>query len=160
MVSGDGRKEFESCHKYMVDGFFLKGWPLERACAMIESLLRRVDWERGIVVHNDLRLDGMSLTIFRNSKPLAELSPDQFTFLSLLITKAPAFVAEDAVVRHVFGETCDCDKVDAIKMLAHRLRQKLGPVMGRRLKCARNRGWVYLQPRPRPATTITQPQTD
>lgn len=151
MVSGEAEEEFRACYDYGLDGFFLKGWRLDRLTARVKCLLRRVDMDRDMLTCCDLRLDGGTFQVFRDSKPVANLSPDQFSLLSLLIEQAPNFVHGKAVARHIFGETADEGKADAVKMLVYRLRKKLGRKLARRVKCAKNKGWIYLSPQPRPA---------
>lgn len=146
MVSGEPDEEFRAYYDYKLDGFFLKGWSLDRLLARVESLLRRVDLDLGMVTCSDLRLDGVTFEVFRDSKLVAQLSPEQFRLLSLLVEKTPNFVQEEDVVRYVFGEVGEDDKIDAIKMLAYRLKQKLGRQLARRIKSI-DRGWIYLSPR-------------
>lgn len=152
MVSGEEKEELRAYYEYKLDGFFLKGWRLERLLAMVESLLRRVDLDLGMVTCNDLRLDGVTFQVFRDSKLVAQLSPEQFSLLSLLIEKTPSFVLEENVIKYVFGEGDEAEKIDAIKMLVYRLRKKLGRQLARRIKSIKKRGWIYLSPRVPPTT--------
>jgi DNA-binding response OmpR family regulator len=146
MASNDASQEAAAYLQYQVDGFYYKLWPLERLRGMIEVTLRRVDLERGNLVHGDLRLDGEKLHVFKDSQLLTGLSQDQFKMLFLLVSKAPGRVTEDELVSHIFGESEMKDKVDAIKMLAYRLRKSLGDGLAGRIKCERNCGWQYLRP--------------
>lgn len=142
MASNDDSQEAAAYLKYQVDGFYYKMWPLERLRGMIEVTLCRVDLERGNLSRGDIRLDGTALRVVKDAKPLATLSRDQFRMLSLLMLKAPDIVTEEEIVSHVFGEDPEADKVDAIKMLAYRLRKSLG-LLASRVKCVRGRGWLY-----------------
>ena len=151
MVSGEAEEEFRACNDYGLDGFFLKGWRVERLTAMVECLLRRVDMDRGVLTCRDLHLEGGTLQVFRDSKPVAQLSTDQFKFLLLLTEQTPNFVQEETLAKHIFGKAAEEGKTDAVKMLAYRLRKKLGRQLARRIKCAKNKGWIYLSPQSRPA---------
>lgn len=150
MVSGEANEELRAYYDYKLDGFFLKGWPPARLLAMVESLLRRVDLDLGMITRSDLRLDGVTFQVFRDSKRVAQLSPEQFSLLSLLIEKTPNFVQEENVIKYVFGEVDEAEKIDAVKMLAYRLKQKLGRQLARRIKSMKKRGWIYLSPRAHP----------
>ena len=152
MVSGEEEEEFRSNYEYKLDGFFLKGWPPARLLSMVHALLRRVNLDLSTFDHKDLYLDGTSLEVFRDSKWVAQLSQEQFNLLSLLIEKTPNFVQEEDVAMYIFGEVGEIGKIDAIKMLAYRLRQKLGRQLARRIKSVRKRGWIYLNPRAHPTT--------
>lgn len=149
MVSGDAQKEFESQQEYKVDGFFLKGGSPQRLRAMIDSLLRRVELERGIVQAGDLYIDGSNLRVFRDSKLVTKLSQDQFRLLSILVEKSPDFVNEDDISRHIFGVNGGINKPDAIRGLAYRLRGSLGTQLGHRIISQKGSGWGYVQPRER-----------
>lgn len=146
MVSGDLLRELDSYNKYKADGFILEGTQFAKIQAIIESVLRRVNWERGIFETGDLRLEKETLRVFRGSRLAAALSPEQFRLFSMLIEKSPAFVSEEDIARHVIG-SAPYGKTDAVRALLHRLRQKLGVQLGRRIKSKRSLGWIYVQPR-------------
>jgi DNA-binding response OmpR family regulator len=147
MVSAYAEEEANSYFEYKADGFIRKGAKLINIRGIVESVLRRVRWERGIIEKGDTRVEPDGFRVFSRSKPVAELSPDQFRLFSLLFEKSPAFVSEDEISRRVFASSFAPGKADAIKMLSYRLRQKLGPRLARRIKNKRDLGWVYLQPR-------------
>ena len=147
MVSGEANEELRAHYDYKLDGFFLKGWILDRLLAMVESLLRRVDLDLGMVNCCDLRLDGVTFEIFRDSKRIIKLCPEHFKFLSLLVERSPAFVSEMEIALQVFKATEDSEKTDAIRGVAQRLREKLGTGLGRRIKSKVGKGWGYIQPR-------------
>lgn len=146
IVSVDGEQECSSCFKCEADGFVMKGGPLNTIRLMVESLLRRVRWERGIIEKGDMRLETENLTLFRNLKPFARLSLHQFRFLFILIEKSPCFVSENDLLAFVFGADTGQEKFDALRGLANRLRAKLGRQVGRRIKNRGSSGWIYLQP--------------
>lgn len=146
IVSADGEQEYGSYLKHQADGFVLKGGPLNRIRILVESMLRRVWWERGILEKGDLRLETENLTVFRDSKPLAKLSLEQFRFLFILLERSPAFVGENDILKFIFDTETIPEKFDALRGLAARLRAKLGPRLGRRIKNKNSLGWIYLQP--------------
>ena len=113
---------------------------------MVESMLRRVSWERGIIEKGDLRLETENLLVFRNSKSFVRLSLEQFRFLFILIVRSPCFVSEDDILEFLSGAGITPDKLDALRGLAARLRAKLGPRLGRRIKNKSSSGWIYVQP--------------
>lgn len=146
MVSSDRLKELASYNEHKADGFVLKSTPVAKIRAVIESVLRRIDWERGICETGDLRLERETLQVFRGARLAARLSLEQFHLLSMLIEKSPAYVNEEAIARDVIGSVSE-GKTDAVRALLHRLRLKLGVQLGKRIKSKRNHGWTYVQPR-------------
>ncbi len=156
MATNDDTREEAACADYKVDAFYFKMWPLMRLKGMIEALLRRVDLERDNLASGDLRLDGARSAVFLGQTQLAELSRDQFRLLALLVAKTPEFVTEEELTVHLFGEGPEADKVDAIKMLAHRLRKSLGEEVGRRVN-ARAAAAGYTPPRKRAPPADRQP---
>ena len=146
MVSSDRLKELASYNEHKADGFVLKNTPPAKIRAVIESVLRRINWERGICENGDLRLERETLQVFRGSRPAARLSLEQFHLLSLLIEKSPEYVNEEDIARDVIGSVSE-GKTDAVRALLHRLRLKLGTQLGKRIKSKRNLGWAYVQPR-------------
>lgn len=146
IVSADAEQECDSYLNCEADGFVLKGTPMNRVRMMIESILRRVQWERGILEKGDLRLETENLAVFRDSRPLTRLSLEQFRFLFILLDRTPSFVSESEVLKFVAGSDTVPEKFDALRGLASRLREKLGPRLGRRIKNKNSSGWIYLQP--------------
>ncbi len=146
MVSGYEDQELLAQTEYQLDGFLSKDTQLPLIKAKVESLLRRVNWERGNVTCSDLRLDGVNFQVYRDSKLVTELCPEHFRFLSLLLEKSPAFVSEEEISRHVFKADEGSEKSDVIRGVAQRLRDKLGARLGRRVKKL-GKGWIYVQPR-------------
>lgn len=146
MVSSDRLKELASYNEHKADGFILKDAPAAKIRAVIESVLRRINWERGICETGDLRLERETLQVFRGARPAARLSLEQFHLLSLLIEKSPEYVNEEDIAKDVIGSVSE-GKTDAVRALLHRLRLKLGTQLGKRIKSKRNHGWTYVQPR-------------
>jgi len=146
IVSADGEQEYGSYLKHQADGFVLKGGPLNRIRMLVESMLRRVWWERGILEKGDLRLETANLTVFKDAKPVARLSLEQFRFLFMLMERSPLFVDENDILKFVFDTKVVPNKFDALRGLANRLRAKIGPRLGRRIKNKNALGWIYLQP--------------
>lgn len=146
MVSGDENQQLPAHTEYKLDDFILKGGSPEYIKVKVESLLRRVDLERGNVTCSDLRLDGVTFQVFRDLKRVTELCPEQFRLLSILLEQSPDFVSEDEISRHVFKAAEGGEKSDVIRGVAQRLREKLGVRLGRRVKKA-GKGWIYVQPR-------------
>lgn len=146
IVSVDGEQECSSYLKCEADGFVMKGGPLNTIRLMVKSMLRRVNWERGIIEKGDIRLELENLTVFLNSKPFARLSLQQFRFLFILVEKSPCFVSDNDILEFTFGADSAPVKYDAPRGLASRLRVKLGRRIGRRIKSKNSSGWIYLQP--------------
>lgn len=146
IVSADAEQECGSHLNCEADGFVLKGGQLNTIRLMVESLLRRVEWERGILEKGDLRLETEKLRVSNGPGPGTTLSREQFRFLFILMERSPAFVPEDDALKFVFGTGTPPEKFDALRGLAARLRAKLGPRIGKRIKSKTSQGWIYLQP--------------
>ncbi|MBI5744912.1 MAG: response regulator transcription factor [Elusimicrobia bacterium] len=146
MASCDGTKELTACRDYKVDGFFLKPGRYERLLDMVDGLLRRVEWERGILTHKDIRLDGTSFTVSRDARLVAKLTKEQFRLLFGLVERTPDIVSNLEIARNVFGPETVEEREDAIRGLAHRLRVNLGARLGHRIKSRAGEGWGYLHP--------------
>jgi len=145
VISGDETKELSAYQEYKADGFFLKGSPYEKARAMIDSLLRRIDWDRGVIERDDIKLcQEENFAVFRDSQLISNLPASYFKFLSLLVTRSPAFVPEEEICSMVFDGEYDYDRSVAIKVMAHRLRRRLGTQLGKRIKSRKDRGWIYI----------------
>ena len=137
----------QTCHgQCQADAFIYKCTSLGTIQGKVESILRRVDWERGVTRKGDLRLETANYQVFRDSKPVVSLSRDQFDFFTMLLEKSPDFVSEEDIAKKIFGTDLAAEKCDAIRGLAHRLRKKIGPQLGRRIKNKANLGWIYVQP--------------
>lgn len=165
VVSADAGEELNSYAEHKADGFVLKGGRLEKIRLMLESLLRRIDWERGVLEKGDLRLDAESLSVFRDAKPVVRLSPEQFRFLFILVERSPAFVSEEEILKFIFRSDTAPEKYEALRGVASRLRGKLGKRLGRRIKSSALSGWVYLDPSsdasgpgPKPPETACRPR--
>lgn len=148
MVSGDPTQEMPAYTDYKADGFLLKCTPLAKMQAVVETVLRRVNWERGILQKGDLRLEKETLKVFRGHVPVSNLSAEQFDLLFMLVEKSPEFVSEETITGQILGGGPEV-KSEAVRALLHRLRQRLGPQLGRRIKGKRRLGWTYVQPRRR-----------
>jgi len=154
MVSSYPQEEGNAHFDYKTDSFVRKGSELVNLHGVVESVIRRVAWERGIMQKGDLRLEPNGCRVFKDSLPLVQLSPNQFRIFSLLLEKSPDFVSEDTIASHVFDSDFAPDKIDAIRNLMCRLRLKLGPRLGRRIINKTNSGWVYIQPRVQPCSGV------
>lgn len=147
MISGHESQELVAYETYKVDAFLLKGTPLPKILAIVKSVMRRVCWEREILNKGDISLCGNQNAVLHNSKLVTVLSVDQFRFLRVLVENSPQFVAQEEVCRRLFGDGGDyVDRADAIKLLAYRLRCRLGEYLGRRIRSRKSRGWIYLNP--------------
>lgn len=146
VLSGDPEQEMPAYTDYKADAFLLKGTPLAKVQAVAESVLRRVGWERGLLRKGDLRLEKETLKVFKEDLPVATLSEEQFNLLFLLVERSPEFLSEAAIFSYVLGSEPEI-RGDAVRALLHRLRQRLGAQLGRRIKNKRNLGWTYVQPR-------------
>lgn len=145
MISGDPLQEISAYTDYKADGFLLKDTSFAKVQAVVESVLRRVNWERGILRKGDLRLEKETLTVSRENAESSSLSAEQFGLMFLLVEKSPEFVREETIFKQVLGAEPET-KSDAVRALIHRLRQRLGARLGRRIKCKRGLGWTYVQP--------------
>ncbi|MDA8130486.1 MAG: response regulator [Elusimicrobia bacterium] len=148
MVSADPTQEADAYLLHQADAFALKDGNFNRLVGVVEALLRRVGWERGITEKGDIRLEADGGRAYRSSRPLPSLSPEQFRLFSLLLDRSPAFVTEEEIARVVFNSDRSPELADAIRGLIYRLRLKLGRRLGRRVKNRSGRGWIYLPPRP------------
>jgi len=149
MVSSYPQEETNAYFTYKTDGFVQKGGDLIKLLGMVETVLRRVRLERGVEKRGDIRLEKKGFRVFLRSSLLARLSENQYRILSLLLDKSPAYVSEDLIAREVFESDFAPDKIDAIRGVLYRLRCKLGPRIGGRVKNKSGCGWTYLQPRSR-----------
>lgn len=150
VISGCEEEELASHNQYQADAFILKPAQLAKVQAVMESTLRRVRIERGIVGKGDVRLETVNFQVYRAAELVTRLPEDQFRFFAMLIEKSPDFVSEADIAKALFNSDFAPDKSDAIRGLAQRLRNKLGPQLGRRVKSATDKGWIYVQPRVRP----------
>ncbi len=151
IISSYGEEELTAHNQCQADAFIYKCTSLENIQGVVEGVLRRVGWERGIYEKGDVRLQASGRQVFRGKTLIAELSSEHFLFFSVLVEKSPEFVSEDAICRIVLNSEFTEDKYDSLKMTAYRLRQKLGAQLGRRIKNKKGQGWIYVQPRVRSA---------
>jgi DNA-binding response OmpR family regulator len=120
-------------------------------------VMRRVNWERGIIKVGDIKLEKTGLTVFRHSRLFTTLSLDQFQLFYLLMQESPGFVSEDAISKHLYDSDFVPQNADSIRGLIQRLRKKLGMQLGRRIKNKSRLGWTYVQPRQRDKTPASCP---
>lgn len=147
VISGCEEEELASHNQYQADAFILKPAQLAKVQAIMETALRRVRIERGIIGKGDIRLETVNFQVYRDSEFVTRLPEDQFRFFAMLIAKSPDFVSEADIAKTLFNSDFAPDVSDAIRGLAQRLRNKLGPQLGRRIKSEVDKGWVYVQPR-------------
>ncbi len=147
VISGEDQRELQAYTVCQADGFVLKGNNWQRAVAVVEMVMRRVRWERGVLHKGDIKLEKNGFCVFRGSRRIATLSPGQFHVLYLLVQESPRFVSEDMISVHLFNSDFAPEVEDSIRGLMQRLRKKLGPQVGRRIKSKVRKGWVYVQPR-------------
>ena len=161
IISSYGEEELTAHNQCQADAFIYKCTSLENIQGVVEGVLRRVGWERGIYEKGDVRLQASGRQVFRGANLIAELSSEHFLFFSALLEKSPEYVSEDAVCRVVLNSEFTEDKYDALKMMAYRLRQKLGAQLERRIKNKKGLGWIYVQPRLRSSEPVEDdPETD
>jgi len=154
VISADPTRNIEAQEDCQADRFIAKCVPLAEYDAAIQSLLRRVAWERGILEKGDLRIEAATGMVSRYGKPVARLSDERFQLLALLVGRSPEFVPEKEIVQTVLHAEPFANKKGAVKTLVCRLRHDLGTQIGRRLKNKRNQGWIYVQPRLRSASDL------
>lgn len=153
IVSGDAEQAERSYEVCKADIFVEKGRSYTALPALVKRQLKRAEWASGVLKKTDLALDAANQRIIRGVYPAIQLSSEQFRFFLLLFESSPRFVSESEICRIVFSRPVgDCSS--AIRSLACRLRDRLGPQLARRVKNRRNNGWIYVQPRihsaPRP----------
>jgi DNA-binding response OmpR family regulator len=146
MITNDDQQELRAQMEYGVDILLPKITSFAKILVTVDSLLRRVGWEREIITKGDLSLNGTRSEVLRNSRPVATLSSEQFKLFFLLVERSPEFVTEEDISKCVYASDSALEKIDAINMLAYRLRQALGPQLARRIKNKRSRGWIYIPP--------------
>lgn len=159
ILSGDAEQASRSYDSCQADVFVDKVGSCFELLAAVNRQLRRAESMNGIVRHADLALDSKNMRILRGEKTALLLSSEQFRFFSALFENASRFVSEEEVCRRVFLTECTKSMRKALNMVAYRLRIKLGPQLGRRIKCSKASGWVYLQPRDRKKTLPTTEKT-
>lgn len=148
ILSGESEKAEECYSRCQADIFIEKGRPYPEVLAAVNRQLRRAEKPVPPAESSDITLDQERLCVLRASYPEILLSPEQFRFFALLFKKKPNFVPEEEICASVLDDP-DALKRDAINMLAHRLRQRLGPQLGKRIKNIKRLGWIYVQPRVR-----------
>ncbi|HBB67604.1 MAG TPA: hypothetical protein DCZ93_09980 [Elusimicrobia bacterium] len=148
VVSGEEMREMQAYTVCQADAFVLKG-SFERITAVVEMVMRRINWERGVIKVGDLKLEKVGFRVLRNSRPFVELSPEQFQLLYLLLQESPEFVSEETISRFLYNSDFAPQNEDSIRGLMQRLRKKLGKQLGRRIKNKSRLGWIYVQPRSR-----------
>lgn len=149
VVSGCEEEELASHNQYQADAFILKPAQLAKVQAVMESALRRIRMDRDIVIHGDLRLEGASRQVYRDSKFVAQLCAEQFMLFSVLLGKSSSFVSEEELSMNVYAGKEPPEKGEGVRGVAQRLRENLGPQLSRRIKSKADKGWIYLRPRAR-----------
>jgi len=153
IVSADPAEELNAYSAYKADGFILKGCSLEKIAGVVESVLRRVEMERGALECGDIKLEPDGCRLLRKGRQVAALPPEQFRLLALLVESSPKPVPEDEISARVVGGRTDAQRSEAVYSLVYRLRRSLGPQLSLRIKNLSGRGWTYAVPR----SGISQP---
>jgi len=161
MLSVDPAKELNSYTEYEADSFILKGASLDKVRAVVESVLRRVYWERRVIEFYDVKLTGYDCCVYRNSRLVTKLSSDQFSMVYLLVANAGKFIADDILAETIMRDNpmVALDRMDSIRSMVYRVRKNLGPQLARRIKNRKNKGWIYVQPRQRVANAPASCET-
>ena len=147
IISAEDARAMPAYTVCQADGFIQKGETCDKARVVVAAVLRRVNWERGVMRIGDIKLEKNRFQVFRYSKPFVNLSPNQFVLLSLLMKESPNFVSEAAITMCLYSSDFPPQKEDSIRGLIQRLRKKLGAQLGRRIKNKSSLGWIYVQPR-------------
>lgn len=147
IISAEDRREMPAYTLCQADSFILKGESCDKVRAVLKAVMRRVNWERGIMRLGDIRLERNGFQVFRFGKPIVTLPPSQFLLLSLLINQSPNFVSEAEITMCLWSSDFPPEKEDSIRGLIQRLRKNLGPQLGRRIKNKSLLGWIYIPPR-------------
>jgi len=157
VVSGSNTREMEAITDCQADAFVLKGGSIYKTQAIVEMVMRRVKWDRGILEVGDIRLDKNGFQVFRHSKPVANLSIVQFKLIYLLMQESPSFLSETQISQYLYNSDFPPEKEDSIRGVIHRLRKKLGPQLGARIKNKSSLGWIYVQSRLRRSELTIRP---
>lgn len=145
MISGDDSVRDRVYCKCQADHFVSKDTSYATIHEIFCGMKRRVHWERGIVENGDIYLKAGDYQVYHDSKPLVTLSKERFALLSLLVEKSPAYVDEKTITARLYDCDCPEEKIPAIRVLLHRLKQDLGP-LAERIKNSRGAGWAYIPP--------------
>lgn len=144
MMSNDERRSAAARLEYGADAFYYKMSKLEECRCLIESLLRRVRMDNGIIEKGDIRTERKRFSVFKDGKFLKSLSPEQFGLLELLLVKSPEYVEERLISQEVLCVVGPADNSAVIRGLAYRLRQALGQPLGSRITSRSGYGWAYI----------------
>lgn len=148
MLSGDIERAVGGYEDCQADVFLYKGASCREILAAMRRQLRRASPGSAVMRQSDLTLDLPGLRILREGRPAVSLSSEQFRLFFALFNRSPQFVNEEELLGYVFIPPGSHGS-EALTMLAHRLRVKLGRQQGRRIRAVKGRGWIYLQPRSR-----------
>ncbi len=106
------------------DDYLVKPFHLEELLARVRALARRqAEEKRPRVLWGDLEIDLNARSVRRLGERV-ELSPREFALLELLLLHRGRVFAPEEVAAQVFGSE---EKVGAVKVYVHYLRQKLHP---------------------------------
>ena len=163
IVSGEGSWEKSAYTDCQADGFILKDADFAKNREVLEMVMRRICWERGIIDVGDIRLERAGLEVIRFSKSFVRLSFHQFQLFYLLVQESPDFVSEDEISKCLYNSDFAPQNEESIRGRIQRLRKKLGRQLGRRIKNKSGLGWIYVQPRLRdkvPCPAVQQVKSD
>lgn len=156
IVSGDETIRVRAYRECQADHFILK-CPPDEILAVIESLKRRIYWDKGIEEYGDLCLKRSSLQVFLDSKPVLKLaSEERFNLLTALVSQSPAFLDSEALAERLYGEDFPPEKLESVRVFVHRLKNDLGP-LGDRIHNNRGEGWAYISPDQQTSQTKNKP---
>jgi two-component system response regulator QseB len=106
------------------DDYLVKPFALEEFLARVRALLRRsAEVKTGRLVLGPLEVDLSGRAVYREGQRV-DLSPREFALLELLALHPGRLFPPEEVAERVFG---DGEKLGAVKVYVHYLRQKLGP---------------------------------
>lgn len=147
VLTGNTDVKLRSYRACGADHVVVKNGDASELVAVVESTLRRLDWDRGVIAKGDLRLDPQNHTVTPLGGPSLKLSLEQFSLFCLLVAKSPEPATNSEIfseVLHVRGKPED---TDAIRSLVCRTRDALGVPLRRRIQCIKGFGWLYLPER-------------
>lgn len=144
ILTGSAEIKLRGYRECSADHVVVKNGDASELVAVVESTLRRLDWERGVMNKGDVRLDPKSLTVTQRGTPPVALSDEQFSFFQLLIQKTPEPASSAEIFRLVLGVRGQPEDTDAIRSLVCRLRDALGEPLRRRIHSIKGFGWLYL----------------
>lgn len=152
IVSGDETIRSRAYRECQADHFILKSSP-GHILDVLNSLKRRIYWEKGIEECGDLAVQREGFLVYQNSKPVLRLTEDRFSLFFILVSRSPAFLSAEEIASRMYGDDYDPKKLESVKVLLCRLKSDLGPLEAR-IHNNRGEGWAYIPPAPQTSAPV------